>query len=93
MVLGVPPHGEASWTTNDAVAVGFASTNDRVDLPFEEVSDVYLRSVRFRTEAFWGMHNDIVVVPSERGTLELAVPPGDAEAVAARLAELVVPHP
>ena len=94
-MLGVPPDGPARWRTDDAVAVGFASTNDGIELPFEEVSDVYLRSVRFRTEAFWGMANDIVVVASERGTIELAVPPGEAEPVAARLAELVLPsdHP
>jgi hypothetical protein len=89
--LGAVPDGEARWLTDDAVAVGFASTNAHVDLPFEEVSDVYLRSVRFRTEAFWGMENDIIVVASERGTVEVAVPPGDAEAVASRLVELVQP--
>ena len=89
--LGAVPDGGARWLTDDAVAVGFASTNTHVDLPFEEVSDVYLRSVRFRTEAFWGMENDIIVVASERGTVEVAVPHGDAEAVATRLAELVQP--
>ena len=89
LLLGPLPDGAARWTTPDAVAVGFASTIDVVDLPFEEVSDVYLRSVRFRTEAFWGMENDIIVVPSERGTIEVAVPPGDAEPVANRLAELL----
>jgi hypothetical protein len=87
--LGPIPDGEARWSTDDPVAVGFASTNTHVDLPFEEVSDVYLRSVRFRTEAFWGMENDIIVVASERGTVEVAVPPGDAEAVASRVAELL----
>ncbi len=89
--LGAVPDGEARWLTDDAVAVGFSSTNPTVDLPFEEVSDVYLRTVRFRTEAFWGMENDIVVVASERGTIEVAVTPGDAEALAARLAELLLP--
>ena len=49
------------------------------------------RSVRFRTEAFWGMANDIIVVASERGTIEVAVKPGDAEPVAARLDELLRP--
>ena len=92
VLVGAVPDGGARWTTDDAVAVGFASTNDRVDLPFEEVSDVYLRSVRFRTEAFWGLANDIVVVASERGTVEVAVRPGDAEAVAARLVELLLPE-
>ena len=89
--LGPIPDGGARWSTDDAVGVGFASTNANVDLPFEEVSDVYLRAVRFRTEAFWGMENDIVVVVSERGTIEVAVTPGDAEAVASRLAELAGP--
>lgn len=87
--LGALPDGEARWRTDDPVAVGFASTNEVVDLPFEEVSDLYLRSVRFRTEAFWGMDADIIVVAAERATIEVAVPPGDAEAVATRLADLV----
>jgi hypothetical protein len=88
--LGAPPAGGARWSTADAIAVGFASTNERIDLPFEEVTDVVLRSVRFRTEAFWGMDNAIVVVASDRGTVELALPPGDAEPLAARLAELLL---
>jgi hypothetical protein len=90
LVLGAPGSGLARWTTDDAVAVGFASTNESVDLPFEEVSDVYLRSVRFRTEAFWGTDGDIVVAASERGTIEVAVPVG-AEVLANRLAQLVLP--
>ena len=89
LLLGALPDGEARWTTDDPVSVGFASTLQTVDRPFEEVSDVYLRSVRFRTEAFWGMANDIIVVASERGTIEVAVKPGDAEPVAARLDELL----
>jgi hypothetical protein len=38
------------------------------------------------------MQNDIVVVASERGTIEVAVPPGGAEPVATRLAQLVLPE-
>jgi len=90
--LGALPDGEARWSTDDAVSVGFASTNDHVDLAFEDVTDVYLRSVRFRTEAFWGNEGDIVVVTAERSTVELALPPGDAEAVAARLSDLLLAH-
>ena len=90
VVVGSLPDGGARWSTDDAVAVGFASTNERIDLPFEEVTDVVLRAVRFRTEAFWGMDNDIVVVASDRGTIELALPPGDAEPLASRLAELLL---
>ena len=91
LALGPVPGGEARWSTDDAVSVGFASTNERIDLPFTDVTHVHLRSVRFRTEAFWGMDADIVVVASERGTIEVAVPPGDAEAVAARLEDLLHP--
>lgn len=87
--LGALPDGGARWSTDDAVAVGFASTNERVDLPFEDVADVVLRSVRFRTEAFWGMDNDIVLVVSDGTTVEIAVPPGGAEPLAGRLAELL----
>ena len=91
LTLGTPPSGEARWSTDDAVAVGFASTNERVELPFEEVTDVFLRDVRFRTEAFWGMEGAIVVVASDRGTIELAVPPAQTEALAARLVDLLQP--
>lgn len=89
--LGAVPGGEARWATDDAIAVGFASTNEHIDLPFEEVTDVYLRAVRFRTEAFWGMEADIVVVASDRGTIEVAVPPTQAEALASRLEDLLRP--
>lgn len=89
--LGALPAGGASWSTDDAIAVGFASTNQRVELPFADVTDVYLRPVRFKTETFWGRDGDIIVVPAERATIEVAVPPGDAEAVAARLVELLRP--
>ena len=91
VLVGPLGSADARWSTDDPVAVGFASTNDVVDLPFEEVSDVYLRSVRFRTEAFWGMENDIVVVASDRGTIEVAVPHGEAEPLAARLSDLLLP--
>jgi hypothetical protein len=89
--LPAPGLDVPTWSADDAVAVGFASTNERVVLPFEAVSDVYLRQVRFRTEAFWGMDNDIVVVVAEPATMEVAVAPGDAEAVAARLGALTQP--
>jgi hypothetical protein len=73
--------------------VGYASTSGPVDQEFTEVSDLVLRPVRFRTEAFWGMDNDIVVVASDRGNIELACPPGEAEALAARLlAMLEIPE-
>lgn len=89
--LGVGPGGGARWSAADAVAVGFASINDGVDLPFDDVDDVVLRPVRFRTEAFWGMDNDIVLVTSDGATVEVAVPPGCAEPLAGRLVELLVP--
>lgn len=83
--------GTPTWEVDDPVAVGYAATNDGVALPFGAVADVYLRAVRFRTEAFWGMENDIVVVVAEDGTIEVAVPPGDAEALAERLQALTDP--
>jgi hypothetical protein len=83
--------GIPTWEVDDPIAVGYAATNDRVALPFGAVTDVYLRAVRFRTEAFWGMENDIVVVVAEEGTIEVAVAPGDAEALAERLQALTDP--
>ena len=89
--LGPPPNGRAEWHVDDPVAVGFSSTAGPVDQRFDEVTDVYLRSVRFRTEAFWGMEADIVVVASDRGTIELAVRPPDSDALASRLDALLGP--
>src|SRR6187399_1231713 len=57
LLLGALPDGEARWTTEDPTSVGLPSTIRVVDLPFEQVTDVYLRTVRFRSEAFWGMNN------------------------------------
>ena len=68
--------------------MGLPSTHGPVSATFIEIGDVYVRPVRFRTEAFWGMEADIVVLTSERGTTELAVPQDLTDLVATRLREL-----
>lgn len=90
MLVGALPGGQVSWAADDPIAVGFPSTAGRIEQPFGSVDDVYLRSVRFRTEAFWGMDGDIVVITADPTTIELALPKGDAEALASRLAELLL---
>ncbi len=90
LALGGLPDGEARWQCADPVAVGFAITRGEIDLPFTEVTDVWLRSVRFQTEAFYGRGAEIVVIASDRATIEVAVPAEEATMVADRLAELLV---
>jgi hypothetical protein len=89
--LGEAPDGGARWQAEDPIAVGFAVTRGAIDLPFAEVTDVWLRSVRFQTEAFFGLDAEIVVVESDRGTIELALGRDDAAPVARRLAKLLIP--
>ena len=48
---------------------------------------MWLRPVRFRTEAFWGMDAEIVVLTSERATTELALAPDVTAPVVERLRE------
>lgn len=91
LVLGPMPDGEARWRTDDPIAVGYPITRGAIDQAFVEVSDVYLRSIRFQTEAFYGKDGgDIIVVASDRGTVEVALPADLAEAAYERLDELLM---
>ena len=90
LVLGALPDGIARWRVEDPIAVGFPITRGAIDLAFSEVSDVYLRSIRFQTEAFYGKDGDIVVVASDRGTIEVALPTEDTEPAYDRLDELLL---
>lgn len=74
LTLGAVPDGPVDWHADDPVAVGLPSTRGPVDATFTEIDDVWLRPVRFRSEAFWGMDGEIVVLTAERATTELAVP-------------------
>lgn len=72
--LGSAPDGPVSWHADDPVAVGLPATRGPVDATFTDIDDVWPRPVRFRTEAFWGMDGEIVVVTAEGATTELALP-------------------
>lgn len=72
--LGPIPDGPVDWHGDDPIALGLPVTRGPVDDRFTEIDDVWLRPVRFRTEAFWGMDGEIVVLAAERTTTELAVP-------------------
>ena len=87
--LGALPDGLASWHAEDPVAVGLPTVHGAVDAAFGDVDDVWTRPVRFRTEAFWGGDSQIVVVPSERTTIELSVDPELTEPVVDRLKDLL----
>ncbi len=90
LVLGGLPDGEARWRCQDPVAVGFPATKGPVDLAFDEVTDVWLRSIRFQTEAFYGREGEIVTVESERGTVEVALSAPETGPVAERLHQLLM---
>jgi hypothetical protein len=89
IVLEALPDGMAWWHVDDPVAVGLPTTRGPVDAAFAEVDEVRLRAVRFRTEAFWGMDGDIVVISTERATTELALAPDLTAPVADRLRDLL----
>jgi hypothetical protein len=88
--IGPLPDGAVSWHVEDPVAVGLPSTRGPVDADFLAIDRVTMRPVRFRTEAFWGMESDIVVLHSERTTSELAVPPLLTEPLFDRLRDQLV---
>ncbi|MGI8756924.1 MAG: hypothetical protein ACR2MB_13920 [Acidimicrobiales bacterium] len=90
LVLGPLPDGEARWLCPDPVAVGFPATKGSIDLPFTEVSEIWLRPVRFQTEAFHGMEAEIVVVASPNSTIEVATATDVAALVADRLHDLLL---
>lgn len=89
--LGPLPDGMATWHVEDPIAVGLPSVHGSVDARFADVDQVWLRPVRFQTEAFWGMDSQIVVLEGERSTVELAVVPDLVEPLAERLGDLLAP--
>ena len=60
----LPPIGEqwAEWHVDDPVAVGVSIIHGPVDERFTDIEHIGTRPVRFRSEAFWGMEADIVVL-------------------------------
>lgn len=92
VVLGALPDGVATWHVDDPVAVGLASVHGPVDARFADVEHVWLRPVRFQTEAFWGMDAQIVVLEGERSTVEVAVEPDLVDPLAERLGDLLTPR-
>ncbi|MCB0976261.1 MAG: hypothetical protein KDB02_02270 [Acidimicrobiales bacterium] len=75
VILGPMPASPVSWHVEDPVAVGLSSTRGPVSADFEAIDRVVARPVRFRTEAFWGLDAEIIVLHSERATTEIAMPP------------------
>ena len=71
--------------------VGFPVTRGPVDEQFTEITEVWLRPVRFQTEAFHGREAEIVGVVSDWATVEIAVPPAESGPLAERLYELLMP--
>jgi hypothetical protein len=88
--LGALPDGDARWRVADPVTVGYPILRGPVDQPFEEVTDVLLRAVRFPSEAFYGMAAEIVVVVADHSTMEIALPAGQGGPTASRLQELLL---
>lgn len=90
VIVGPLPSGAVSWHVEDPVAVGLPSTTGSVDADFIGIEEVDVRPVRFRTEAFWGLDGDIVVLREERATTELALVPALVHPLVDRLAEQLV---
>lgn len=72
--IGPLPAGAVSWHVADPVAVGLPNKLGSVDADFVDVEEIGLRPVRFRTEAFWGLDGDIIVIEEDVPTTELALP-------------------
>jgi hypothetical protein len=90
--VGGLPDGEVRWLVRDPISVGFPITRGEVDEPFTDTTEVWLRPVRFQTEAFHGKDAEIVVVVSDWATIEIAVPKDDSGPLAERLDDLLLPH-
>ena len=86
-IIRVPEMGgtDVSWHVDDPVAVGLPVLRGPVDEYFGDVEHVWPRPVRFKSEAFWGMEAQIVVVTEERVTTELAFPVPVTEPLMQRL--------
>lgn len=76
---------DVSWHVEDPVAVGQPVLRGSVDEYFTEIEHLGLRAVRFKSEAFWGIDAEIMVLTAERDTTELAFPIPVTEPVAQRL--------
>lgn len=94
LAFGPSPAGAVRWHVEDPIAVGLPATRGPVTVTLVDIDEVWSRAVRFRTEAFFGMEADIVVLTSERGTVELALPADLIGPVVDRLcAHLGLPAP
>jgi len=89
--VGPLPDGAVSWHVEDPISVGLPSKLGVVNADFVEIDAVDLRPVRFRSEAFWGLDGDIVVLRSERATTELALPEPLLQPLYTRLAAQLTP--
>lgn len=75
LILGPLPSSPVSWHVDDPVAVGLPTTRGPVSADFTDIDRVQRRPVRFRSEAFWDLDGEILVLHAERATTELALPP------------------
>jgi len=80
--------GEASFVVDDPTEVALVTRQGQTPVTFEPPHEVTVRPVRYKTEAFHGSDAEIIVVTSERRVVELALPAGEVEPVARRLAAL-----
>jgi hypothetical protein len=80
--------GEASFVVDDPSEVALVTRQGEAPVTFSPPYEVAVRPARYKTEAFHGSGAEIIVVTAERRVVELALPPGDVEPVARRLAAL-----
>ena len=87
--LSADPSIESWWHVEDPLAVGLAPGRGPVDVVLAVGAAVWVRPVRFKTEAFHGMDAEIVVIEGERSTVELALPVALVGPVTDRLVALL----
>jgi len=90
VIIGPLPDSPVSWHVEDPVAVGLPSTRGPVSADFRAIDRVTRRPIRFRSEAFWELDGEILVLHAERTTTELALPASLTGPVYDRLVSQIV---
>ncbi|HYI60677.1 MAG TPA: hypothetical protein VEW93_02610 [Acidimicrobiales bacterium] len=83
-----PEGGGADFVADDPHEVALVTRRGEAPVRLEPPLEVAVRGVRYRAEAFHGPEAEIITVTSPRRVVEIALPPGEVESTARRLAAL-----
>jgi hypothetical protein len=92
LLLAARTGGKSRWRVADPTAIGLAADQTSDGWEFDDVERVTLRDVRFREEAFYGQGGSIIVVSTDRSTMEIALPSAETGEALVRLAATIGPH-